>query len=344
MRVVQSGAAARRPVTFVEGILDEPVAAERRARRLQWNAFADRLFRLVTFAFACLVGVSVVGILLSLLAGAWPALKTFGAGFLTSAEWDPVMEHFGALVPLVGTLVTSFIALLIGVPVSFGIALFLTELAPTSLKRPIGTAIELLAAIPSIIYGMWGLFVFAPWFAGGVQPWIVDHLGGLPLIGVLFSGTPMGIGVFTAGLILAIMVIPFISAVMRDVFEVVPAVLKESAYGLGSTTWEVVWHVVLPYTRVGVIGGIMLGLGRALGETMAVTFVIGNAYHLSASLFMPGNTISAALANEFTEADGVLYTSSLAALGLVLFFITMVVLALAQLLLLRLSRQEGQKT
>lgn len=331
-------------MTFAEGVLDEPVAAERRARRLQRNAFADRLFRLVTLAFACLVGVSVVGILLSLLAGSWPALKAFGAGFLTGAEWDPVAERFGALVPLVGTLVTSFIALLIGVPVSFGIALFLTELAPTPLKRPIGTAIELLAAIPSIIYGMWGLFVFAPWFAGGAQPWIVDHLGGLPLIGVLFSGTPMGIGVFTAGLILAIMVIPFISAVMRDVFEVVPAVLKESAYGLGSTTWEVVWHVVLPYTRVGVIGGIMLGLGRALGETMAVTFVIGNAYHLSASLFMPGNTISAALANEFTEADGVLYTSSLAALGLVLFFITMVVLALAQLLLLRLSRQEGQQT
>jgi phosphate transport system permease protein len=344
MRVVQSGAATGRPVAFVEGMLDEPVAAERRARRLRWNAVADRLFRLVTLVFACLVGVTVVGILLSLLAGSWPALKAFGAGFLTSTDWDPVMERFGALVPLVGTLVTSFIALLIGVPVSFGIALFLTELAPLPLKRPIGTAIELLAAIPSIIYGMWGLFVFAPWFAGGVQPWIVDHLGGLPLIGILFSGTPMGIGVFTAGLILAIMVIPFISAVMRDVFEVVPAVLKESAYGLGSTTWEVVWHVVLPYTRVGVIGGIMLGLGRALGETMAVTFVIGNAYHLSASLFMPGNTISAALANEFTEADGVLYTSSLAALGLVLFFITMVVLALAQLLLLRLSRQEGQKT
>jgi phosphate transport system permease protein len=344
MDALQPGVAAERPLALAESVLVEPVAAESRGRALHRNTFADRLFRGVTLAFACLVGLGVLGILISLLVGAWPALRTFGLGFLTSTQWNPVTEQFGALVPLVGTLVTSLIALLIGVPVSFGIALFLTELAPEWLKRPIGTAIELLAAIPSIIYGMWGLFVFAPWFADNVQPWVIDNLGEWPLIGALFTGAPMGIGVFTAGLILAIMVIPFISAVMRDVFDVVPAVLKESAYGLGSTTWEVAWNVVLPYTKVGVIGGIMLGLGRALGETMAVTFVIGNAYHLSTSLFMPGNTISAALANEFTEAHGVLYTSSLAALGLVLFFITVVVLALAQLLLLRLSRQEGQKT
>jgi phosphate transport system permease protein len=231
--------------------------------------------------------------------------------------------------------------MIIAVPVSFGIALFITELAPNWLKRPVGAAIELLAAIPSIIYGMWGLFVFAPLFADHVQPWVTDHLGGWPLIGALFQGPPMGIGMFTAGLILAIMVIPFIAAVMRDVFEVVPTVLKESAYGLGATTWEVVWHVVLPYTKSGVVGGIMLGLGRALGETMAVTFVIGNAHRISASLFMPGNTISSALANEFTEATGEMYTSSLIALGLILFFITFTVLALAKLLLLRLSAREG---
>jgi phosphate transport system permease protein len=324
--------------------LDQSVIVPRLERKLRWNALADKLFRLMTLMFAVVVGALVLGILISLVIGAWPALETFGLGFLTSAEWDPVTEEFGALVPIVGTLVTSAIALLIGVPVSFGIALFITELAPQWLKRPVGTAVELLAAIPSIIYGMWGLFVFAPWFADNVQPWIIDNLGEWPVVGVLFEGAPMGIGVFTAGLILAIMIIPFIAAVMRDVFEVVPAVLKESAYGLGSTTWEVMRHVVLPYTKVGVVGGIMLGLGRALGETMAVTFVIGNAHRLSASLFMPGNTISSALANEFTEADGVLYTSSLIALGLVLFFITFIVLALARLLLLRLSKQEGQKT
>jgi phosphate transport system permease protein len=324
--------------------LDQPAIVQQLERKLRWNAHADRLFRFTTLAFAVVVGSIVLAILISLLIGAWPALKTFGIGFLGSTEWNPVTEEFGALVPIVGTLATSAIAMLIGVPVSFGIALFITELAPVWLKRPIGTAVELLAAIPSIIYGMWGLFVFAPWFADNVQPWVSEHLGEWPLIGILFQGPPMGIGVFTAGLILAIMVVPFIAAVMRDVFEVVPAVLKESAYGLGSTTWEVVWHVILPYTKVGVVGGIMLGLGRALGETMAVTFVIGNAHELSASLFMPGNTISSALANEFTEADGMLYTSSLIALGLVLFFITFIVLALAKFLLLRLSRQEGQKT
>lgn len=314
------------------------------ARTTRSGALADRLFRGLTRLLALLVLVVVFAILASLLAGAWPALKKFGPGFLVSTAWNPVTENFGGAVAIYGTLVTSAIALLIAVPVSFGIALFITELAPRWLKRPIGIAIELLAAIPSIIYGMWGLFVFAPLFADHVQGWVTDHVGDWPLVGVLFQGPPMGIGLFTAGLILAIMVIPFITAVMRDVFEIVPPVLKESAYGLGATTWEVVWSVVLPYTRVGVVGGIMLGLGRALGETMAVTFVIGNANEISNSLFMPGNTISSTLANEFTEAVGQTYTSSLIALGLILFLITVVVLALARLLLLRLANRQGRKT
>ena len=304
--------------------------------------WADRLFRGMTRSFAYLVLIIVAAILISLIVGAWPALQKFGFGFLTSTEWNPVTEEFGAVVAIFGTLVTSAIALLIAVPVSFGIAIFITELAPTWLKRPIGTAIELLAAIPSIIYGMWGLFVFVPVFSEYVQPWMTEHLAGIPLAGALFDGPPMGIGIFTAGLILAIMVLPFITAVMRDVFEIVPSVLKESAYGLGATTWEVVRGVVLPYTKVGVVGGIMLGLGRALGETMAVTFVIGNAHRVSSSLFMPGNTISSSLANEFTEAVGEIYTSSLISLGLVLFFITFIVLALAKLLLIRLASKEGR--
>jgi len=304
----------------------------------------DRLFRGITRFFAFVVLALVLAILLSLLVEAMPALKKFGFGFITSTEWNPVTEKFGAAVAIFGTLVTSFIALLIAVPVSFGIAIFITELAPTWLKRPVGTAIELLAAIPSIIYGMWGLFVFVPIFADHVQPWITDVTAGIPLLGPLFDGPPMGIGLFTAGLILAIMILPFITAVMRDVFEVVPPVLKESAYGLGATTWEVVRGVVLPYTKVGVIGGIMLGLGRALGETMAVTFVIGNAHQISSSLFMPGNTISSTLANEFTEAVGEMYNSSLIALGLVLFVITFIVLALAKVLLMRLSAREGKRT
>jgi len=303
----------------------------------------DLLFRLATRFFAFLVLLLLAGIIVSLVAGSLPALRAFGLGFLTSPQWNPVTEQFGALVPIVGTLVTSFIALLIGIPVSFGIALFLTELSPIWMRRPLGTAIELLAAIPSIIYGMWGLFVFAPAFAQ-LQPWLTATLGAIPLAGMLFQGPPMGIGVLTAGIILAIMVIPFIAAVMRDVFEVVPSVLKESAYALGSTTWEVVWNVVLPYTKVGVVGGIMLGLGRALGETMAVTFVIGNAHKLNLSLMMPGNSIASALANEFTEAVGDLYSSALIELGLILFLITFVVLALSKMLLLRLGRMEGQKT
>lgn len=308
------------------------------------NALLDATFRHVTRFFAFFVFSILVAILISLLMGSLPSLQKFGFGFLFNENWDPVQEDFGALVPIVGTLVTATIALLIAIPVSFGIAVFLTELSPLWLRRPLGTAIEMLAAIPSIIYGMWGLFIFAPLFQEHVQPLLINTLGTIPGLGRLFAGPPMGIGVLTASIILAIMVIPFITAVMRDVFELVPPLLKESAYGLGSTTWEVVWKVVLPYTKIGVVGGVMLGLGRALGETMAVTFVIGNAHQLSVSLMAPGNSIASALANEFTEAVGDLYTSSLIELGLILFLITTVVLALSKLLLLKLSRQEGTRS
>ena len=311
---------------------------------LKRHHLLDRLFRATTWLFALLVLALLAGILVALAVGAWPAIRTFGFAFLFSPEWNPVNGEFGALVPIFGTLATSTIALLIGVPVSFGIALFLTELSPLWLRRPLGIAIELLAGIPSIIYGMWGLFVLAPVLQETVQPWLIEHLGGKPLIGFLFEGAPMGIGLFTAGIILAIMVIPFIASVMRDVFEVVPPMLKESAYGLGATTWEVVRHVVLPYTKIGVVGGIMLGLGRALGETMAVTFVIGNAHQFSTSLMMPGNSIASALANEFTEATTDLHVAALIELGLILFFITFVVLAFSKLLLLRLARQEGKQS
>jgi phosphate transport system permease protein len=304
----------------------------------------DMLFRSVARFFAFAVLLILLAIIASLIYGSLPAMRKFGFGFVLSAEWNPVTEQFGALVPIVGTVVTSAIALLIGVPVSFGIALFLTELSPNWLKRPLGTAIELLAAIPSIIYGMWGLFVLAPLFADHVQPWLINSLGASALLGPFFKGPPQGIGVLTAGFVLAIMVIPFIAAVMRDVFEIVPPVLKESAYGIGCTTWEVVWNIVLPYTKVGVIGGIMLGLGRALGETMAVTFLIGNAHRLDASILAPGNSIASALANEFTEAVGDLYTSALIELGLILFVITFIVLALAKLLLLQLAKGEGRRT
>ncbi len=308
------------------------------------GATIDHLFRNTTMLFAFLVLVLLLGIIVTLFIGSWPALEQFGPRFFTSDAWNPVTVDFGGLVPIYGTIVTALIAMLIGVPVSFGIAIFITELSPVWLKRPLGVAIELLAGIPSIIYGMWGLFVFAPLYADHLQPWINDHLGALPLIGIIFQGPPMGIGMLTAGFILAIMVIPFTCSVMRDVFEIVPPMLKESAYSLGSTTWEVIWNVVLPYTKTGVIGGIMLGLGRALGETMAVTFVIGNAHELSASLMMPGNTISSALANEFTEAVGDVYTSSLITLGLTLFVITFIVLAFAKLLLIRLSMREGKQS
>ncbi|HEX5337154.1 MAG TPA: phosphate ABC transporter permease subunit PstC [Gallionella sp.] len=302
----------------------------------------DVLFRNITRLSAFAVLALLLAIIVSLIFGSLPAIKAFGFNFLTSAEWNPVTDVFGGLVPIVGTLVTAGIALLIAIPVSFGIALFLTELSPRWLRRPLGIAIELLAGIPSIIYGMWGLFVFAPLFGDYLEPWINKHLGSMAIIGPFFSGPPMGIGVLTAGIILAIMVIPFIASVMRDVFDVVPTLLKESAYGLGATTWEVMWNVVLPYTKIGVVGGIMLGLGRALGETMAVTFVIGNAHELSASLLMPGNSISSALANEFTEAVGELYTSSLIELGLILFFITFVVLSLARFMLYKLGQREGR--
>jgi phosphate transport system permease protein len=272
------------------------------------------------------------------------ALQKYGIGFLFDAEWDPVTEEFGALVPIYGTLVSSAIAMIIGIPVSFGIALFLTELSPNWLKRPLGTAIEMLAAIPSIIYGMWGLFVFAPIFGDYIQPLLAKTLGNTWLIAPLFRGAPNGIGMLSAGVILSIMVIPFIASVMRDVFEIVPPVLKESAYGIGCTTWEVVRNIVLPYTKVGVIGGIMLGLGRALGETMAVTFVIGNAYRIDPSLFSAGNSIASALANEFNEASDPVHLSSLITLGLVLFMLTFIVLACSRLLLAQLAKGEGRQT
>jgi phosphate transport system permease protein len=316
----------------------------REPRRVLPARWMDVAFEQLTRLFAFLVFSLLAAILVSLVLGSRLTLERFGLGFLWNAEWDPVREDFGALVPIYGTLMTSLIAMLIAVPVSFGIALFLTELSPAWLKRPLGTAIELLAAIPSIIYGMWGLFVFAPLFQAHLQPSIVNFFDKIPLLGALFKGPPLGIGMLTAGLILSIMVIPFISAVMRDVFELVPPLLKESAYGLGATTWEVVWRVVLPYTKIGVVGGIMLGLGRALGETMAVTFVIGNAHRLAASLMAPGNSIASALANEFTEAVGDVYFSALIELGLILFLITTIVLALSKLLLMRLARQEGTRT
>jgi len=304
----------------------------------------DAAFERLTQAFALLVLATLVAIIVSLGISAWPALSKFGPGFFFDSTWNPVTNVFGGLAPIYGTLVTSLIALAIGVPVSFGIALFLTEMAPAALKRPLGTAVELLAAIPSIIYGMWGLFVFAPLFGDHVQPLLTATLGRIPLVGALFQGPPNGIGVMTAGIILSVMIIPFIASVMRDVFEIVPPVLKESAYGLGATTWEVVWNVVLPYTRVGVIGGVMLGLGRALGETMAVTFVIGNAYRIRAGLFEPGNSIASALANEFNEASDPIHRSSLIALGLVLFLLTFVVLALSRMLIARIAKGEGTRT
>ena len=273
----------------------------------------------------------------SLIIGAWPAMRAFGFGFLTSQSWNPVTEKFGGLAPIYGTIVTSLIAMLIAVPIGIGIAVFLTESCPQRLRRPIGTAIELLAGIPSIIFGIWGLFVLAPFLQSTVQPALISAFGSIPLLSTLFAGPPYGIGMLTASLILAIMVLPFITAVSRDVFETVPGVLKEAAYGLGCTRWEVVRNVVIPHTRVGIIGGIMLGLGRALGETMAVTFVIGNAHKIQPSLFAPGTTISATIANEFTEAVGDLYTSSLVLLGLILFAITLIVLSAARYLLWRLD-------
>src|SRR5574343_965016 len=307
--------------------------------------WADALFGWLAKGAAWLTLALLVSILLSLLVGAWPAIAKYGLGFLTSSVWDPVQEEFGGLVMIYGTLATSIIALLIAVPVSFGIVLFLTELSPSWLKRPLGTAIELLAAVPSIVYGMWGLMVFGPILATWVQKPLQKLLAGVPFLGALVSGPPVGIGILSAGIILAIMIIPFIASVMRDLFEVTPALLKESAYGLGATTWEVVSKVVLPYTKTGVLGGIMLGLGRALGETMAVTFVIGNMNQLdSLSVFEAANSITSALANEFAEAGEGLHQASLIYLGLVLFFITFVVLSLSKLLLSQLKKGEGARS
>jgi phosphate transport system permease protein len=307
------------------------------------TSMQDFLFHKITLSFALLVLIMLSGIVGSLVYGAWPAFEHFGPGFITRVEWDPVNDEYGALIAIFGTVVTSFLALLIAFPISFGIALFLTEICPPVLKRPLGTAVELLAGVPSIIYGMWGLFVFAPFFADHVQPLLQATLGEVPLIGALFQGPMMGIGMLTAGLILSIMIVPFIASVMRDVFDTCPAVLKESAYALGCTRWEVMRKVVLPYTRIGVVGGVMLGLGRALGETMAITFVIGNAHALSWSLFAAGNSIASTLANEFAEAETGLHMSSLFALGLILFVITFIVLAAAKLMLARMSRGEGTK-
>jgi phosphate transport system permease protein len=299
----------------------------------------DVLFRQVTRAFAILVLLLLGGVMASLAIGAWPAFSHFGFGFITSMAWNPVGDRYGALPAIFGTLVTSLIAMVIGFPLALGVAVFLTELCPPVLRRPIGTMIELLAAVPSIIYGIWGLFVLAPFLQTVVQPALIDTVGNIPLIGMLFGGPPLGLGMLTAGFILAMMVLPFIAAVMRDVFLTVPAMLRESAYGVGATTAEVVRHIVVPYTRTGIIGGVMLGLGRALGETMAVTFVIGNAHEIHASLLAPGTTISATLANEFTEAVTKLYISSLFALGFILFVITFLVLAAAKFLLIRLEQR-----
>jgi phosphate transport system permease protein len=315
----------------------EALRGTMRRQRIQ-----DALFHKLTLVFAAVVLAALVGIIVSLAMDAAPAFKQFGARFIISTDWDPANDLYGARIAIWGTLSTSLIALLIAFPISFGIALFLTEICPVWLRRPLGTAVELLAGVPSIIYGMWGLFVFAPLFADHVEPILKETLGALPFIGPLFQGPIMGVGILTAGVILAVMIIPFISSVMRDVFEIVPAVLKESAYGLGCTRWEVMRKIVLPYTRNGVVGGVMLGLGRALGETMAVTFVIGNANDLAWSLLGPGSSISSTLANEFGEAEG-LHTASLFALALILFAITFVVLTAAKLMLVGMSRKEGVK-
>jgi phosphate transport system permease protein len=315
--------------------------APTRAKVLGRLRASDNIFHLLTLAAALAVLILLGGVIVSLIIGSLPAIQAYGFGFLTTEVWNPVTDQFGALAPIYGTLVTSAIAMLIAVPVGLMVAFFLTELSPMWLRRPIGIAIELLAGIPSIIYGIWGLFVFAPFLQQYVQPHLIDLFGNVPGLSVLFAGPPYGIGILTAGLILAIMVLPFITSISRDVFEAVPPVLKEAAYGVGCTTWEVFRSVVLPYTRVGVIGGVMLGLGRALGETMAVTFVIGNAHKVSASILHPGTTISAAIANEFTEAVGDLYTSSLIALGLILFVITFFVLAAARYMLMRIERKIG---
>ena len=322
--------------------LIDPSALTARADTTRRAGRGDARFHFLTFAAAIFLLLLFAGVMASLVVGALPAFKAFGVSFLTAQIWSPARDRFGALASIYGTLMTSFLAMLVAVPVGIGVAIFLTELCPRMLRRPIGIAIELLAGIPSIIYGIWGLFVFAPWFQNHVQMPVINATAGLPVIGTLFGGAPYGIGLISASLILSIMILPFISAVTRDVFETVPPMLKEATYGLGCTIWEVMWRVVLPYARAGVVGGAMLALGRALGETMAVTFVIGNAHKIDPSLFAPATTISASIANEFTEATTELYTSSLIALGLILFFITFFVLAGAQLMLRSLERQRGK--
>ena len=329
---------------MTETTLSSSAPTPQALRIAKWQRVQDFLFHGITQFFAVSVLIALLGIIISLVINAWPALYTFGPGFFFTQEWDIVNGEFGGLIAIYGTLVTSLIALLIAVPLSFGIAVFLTELCPGYLRRPLGTAVELLAAVPSIIYGMFGLFIFAPLFAEYIQPALAATLGQIPGLGILFSGAFNGIGVLCAGLILAMMILPFIASVMRDVFEIVPPVLKESAYGIGCTTWEVVRSVVLPYTKAGVIGGVMLGLGRALGETMAVTFVIGNAHRLSASLFAPGTSIASTLANEFGEAEAGNHLSSLYALGLALFIITFIVLAFAKWMLISMEKKQGLKT
>ena len=317
-------------------------ADAQRAKTLRRFRIGDSAFKIITQISAITVLALLAGVIAALVHGSLPAWRAFGLDFLITEKWNPVTEKFGALAPIYGTIVTSTIAMIIGVPISLGIAIFLTEICPERLKRTIGTAIELLAGIPSIIYGIWGLFVFAPWFQAHVQPFLIDTFADVPVLNQLFAGPPYGIGMLTAGLILAVMVLPFITSITREVFDTVPPVLKEAAYGIGCTRWEVLRRVVIPFTRVGIIGGVMLGLGRALGETMAVTFVIGNAHKIFPSILAPGTTISAAIANEFTEATGDLYTASLIALGLILFFITFVVLAAARLMLMRMALKEGK--
>jgi phosphate transport system permease protein len=331
---------------MVDIALAENIAAASPSRAAALRRFgrSDARFRFLTLAAALLVVAIFAGIMISLISGSWLALSTFGWGFLTTTVWNPVTEKFGAGAAILGTLISAGIAMIIAVPLGIGIAIFLTELCPRPLKRPIGIAIELLAGVPSIIYGIWGLFVFAPFFQTTVEPWLIDLFGNVPVLQDLFAGPPYGIGMFTAALILAIMILPFISSVTRDVFETVPPMLKEAAYGLGCTTWEVMGRIVLPFSRAGVVGGSMLALGRALGETMAVTFVIGNAHHIDESLFAPATTISATIANEFSEALGDMYVSSLIALGLILFGITFIVLASAQLMLKSLERRAGGKS
>ncbi len=313
-----------------------------RQKALNSQQVSDRIFRNITFLSALAVLLILGGVIFSLLHGSLPVFQAMGFDFLTSQRWNPVTEKFGALPAIYGTLITALIAIVIAVPVGLGIAVFLTELCPPSLRRPIGVTIELLAGIPSIIYGMWGFFVLAPFMQSYIQPAIIALFGYIPVLNTLFEGPPLGIGLFTSGLILAIMILPFITAISRDVFETVPPVLKEAAYGIGCTTWEMVRKVMLPYTRIGIVGGVMLGLGRALGETMAVTFVVGNVHKIPSSLLAPGTTISAAIANEFAEAEGVLHTSALMALGQLLFVITFIVLALSRLMLMRLEKQGGK--